>query len=457
MWIKLTNSSIIIKKIRSLLNEGWYQEILDNFSKNYETEDIEIKLFVIQSLIEVGNYEKANNYLINLSEIKNSNLLFKKELLSSRIFIVIGQLNKAYSILKEITESLDKSIDNDLVIEAKLRYCEVLWRLKNLTDAKKILDNIQISNIESDLVKTYYYDNLLALLWIEGKNYDALGYLDSLSITNNPVYSGMLHSKFGLIYRATGNIEKSLEHHYQSLKCFENIGNNTKIAGTLNNIALIEIDVAHYAKAEKNLERALQIFTEIGNNDNIIFVLNNLGSIHSHKDDYTKAISFYLKALKLSELAQDPVSIALVKGYLGFAYRALGNLDLALKSYNESLTVYRNMNNQNFIANQLYYIGEIYSTIGHLQIALDYLFQALEIHKKTSASAYFITITLLEIASIYTEQGMYDSALAMVDDTFLYYKKDNPHLDYMINKIFGSIYLQMGKIGKNFDFNCNIT
>ena len=104
----------------------------------------------------------------------------------------------------------------------------------------------------------------------------------------------------------------------------------------LNNIALIEIDIANYENASKNLERALQIFTELGNTDHIILVLNNLGSIQSHKNDYKKAIEYFQKALTLTQSAQDPVSNAIVKGYLGFAYRSLGQLDLALKSYNES-------------------------------------------------------------------------------------------------------------------------
>ncbi|OLS22650.1 MAG: Photosystem I assembly protein Ycf3 [Candidatus Heimdallarchaeota archaeon LC_3] len=404
-------------------------------------------------MIEFGDYGQATKYLSLLSKVNNSFLFTKKELLSSRILIIKGQLDKAYSILNNIKKTTNISLDSDLYIETRLRFCEVLWRQKKLSDAKKILDNIQIQNISSDIVKSCYYDNLLALLWIEGKNYEALGYLNSLTTTTNPAYSGLLHSKFGLIYRATGNLEKALEHHYKSLECFEEVKNKTKIAGTLNNIALIEIDLAQFAKASENLERALQIFTEIGNTDHIIFVLNNLGSIQGHKDDYTKAIEYYQKALKLTESAQDPVSIALVKGYLGFAYRSLGNLDLALKSYNESLTIYKNMNNDNFIANQLFYIGEIYSTIGHLQIALDYLFQSLEIHKKIGAGAYFITVTLLEISNIYTEQGLYDSALAMVDNTSLYSNKDNPHINYLINKIFGSIYLQMGKIDDAYEYH----
>ncbi|MFW9930889.1 MAG: tetratricopeptide repeat protein [Candidatus Thorarchaeota archaeon] len=378
-----------------------------------------------------------------MNNIENKKLLFKKELLSSRILITKGQLKEANEVLENINKIDTIEIEKDMIIEGSLKLCEISWRQKNLGKAREIINNIKINEIDSEIVKTIYYDNLLAILWIEGKNYEALSYTDSLIVTKNPAYIGMIYSKYGLIYRALGNLEKALEHHYKSLECFEAINNVVKIAGTLNNVALIEIDLAKYSQARKNLERALQIFSEIGNKDHMILTYINLGSVYGNLDDYEKSLKYYEEGLKLIESAQDPVSTALLKGYIGFAYRALGEMNLALKFYNESLTIYKKMNNENFIANQLYYVGEIYSTIGQLQMALDYLFESLEIHKKIGGDVFIIANNLLEIATIYTEQGLYEAALSIMREVIMYGNKNKPYLNYSINKKFGSIHLQM--------------
>lgn len=113
-------------------------------------------------------------------------------------------------------------------------------------------------------------------------------------------------SNLGSIYFRMGNNQKALEHHYQSLKISEEIGNTLRIATSYNNIGTV------YQQAEATMDdalasykKALEGFTKIENQPGMATVAMNIGEIYFLESKYDSAIQYHELALGLCDGTLD--------------------------------------------------------------------------------------------------------------------------------------------------------
>jgi class 3 adenylate cyclase/Tfp pilus assembly protein PilF len=228
--------------------------------------------------------------------------------------------------------------------------------------------------------KNYPKANALALVLkgmsckLRGDYAKALGYYNQSLKINEEVGDQSVIAKtlnqIGIIYKSQGDYSKALDCYTQSLKIKEQIGNQRGIAPTLNNIGIIYKYQGDYAKALDYYSQSLKINEQLGYQNGISFSLNNIGVVYEKQGDYAKALDYYSKSLKIKEQIGDEGGIADLLVNIGEAYFDKGDYDKALDYYNQSLKINAEVGNQSTIVNALNGIGEVYFHQGNYPKAL---------------------------------------------------------------------------------------
>ncbi|MCK4443338.1 MAG: tetratricopeptide repeat protein, partial [Thermoplasmata archaeon] len=120
----------------------------------------------------------------------------------------------------------------------------------------------------------------------------------------------------GTLYSKTRYLDQSREWYEQSLRIDEKIGNQTGIAGCLNNIG-VELLNTRYDEGLGYLERALEINRKIGDQRAMAGCLNNIGIAKIVRGDYDGALECYEKGLGISERIGNQSGIARMVNNVG--------------------------------------------------------------------------------------------------------------------------------------------
>ena len=98
----------------------------------------------------------------------------------------------------------------------------------------------------------------------------------------------------------------------------------------LNNLAVVELDQAMMAKADKLFAEATEVLEQAGKKKELAMTLDNIGTTLLLRGHGTKALPYYQGAEKLwEELAWNEVNAPIVKANLGTLYLAWGKTEKA--------------------------------------------------------------------------------------------------------------------------------
>ena len=103
-------------------------------------------------------------------------------------------------------------------------------------------------------------------------------------------------------------------------------------------------------EALKNFETALVIREDIGDNSPIAYTLNNLGNTYLKFKDFEKAESYYSQSRDRRELLQHKPAMAASANSFGRLYDAQGNYLAARKQHELCLSLWKEVGNTQFIA-----------------------------------------------------------------------------------------------------------
>ncbi len=180
----------------------------------------------------------------------------------------------------------------------------------------------------------------------------------------------------GDIYHARGNSScnqgdfgASLDYYKKALEIYktnknndDEFTNNSKIADTLNNIAIVHRYLGDYDKAIKILENSLDIKAKLNvSRAGIDYVdnplptlghsLNNLGLLHQDKRNFKRALDFFFEALECYEKAykSEPnhPNIASILNNIGLCYQDAEDYVKSLDFLNDALEVYNKIHRFN--------------------------------------------------------------------------------------------------------------
>lgn len=153
------------------------------------------------------------------------------------------------------------------------------------------------------------------------------------------------HTKEGLVAFQLRDYGKAEESFQAALKEAEKFGkNDSRLATTLNHLALARKAQGKYAEAEPLLERALEIRERtLGpEHPGVGTILNNLAEVYRSQGNYGEAEPLYRRAIEIDEKAQGPEhpSVAVDLNNLAVLYRGMGRYAEAESLYRRALTIW---------------------------------------------------------------------------------------------------------------------
>jgi tetratricopeptide (TPR) repeat protein len=144
----------------------------------------------------------------------------------------------------------------------------------------------------------------------------------------------------------------SLAHSYfeRSLACWRLLPDRLAIARCLHNLANLVKVLGDYPRARWALNEATEIFEELGDRAGAAWSINQLGDIARAQGDVTDARKLYQRALAIFREAEDPWGSARCLTDLGHIDCDEGNHSAAHSAYREALKIIGRLGHRRGIA-----------------------------------------------------------------------------------------------------------
>lgn len=382
------------------------------------------KFYVIH-FEEVKSLEYFFEALSLSQQLKDNDLIGKVQRNIGQAYYWLDSLDKANHYTKLALESSRKT-NNRLYEADALIDLGMLAQREGKTDSALVFMNIALKiryeeNAMLEVALAYgrigrlYFDigdfqNSIKNHQKEIEIKESLNDLSGLAIAYN---------NLGRIHRTVGNYQLALEQYQKSLSTFERLDNRTYIASVSSEIGLVYESLSrstlavkdneiNYNKALEFHRAALKIYEEEGNLSQIAQSLNNIANNYSRLaaneyvskygelwedsliklpskeilSTFNNAFEYYNRALAIFEKIEDTREIANVNINLGSHYIYTRDWEKSRQSLNKALSLARKIKSQQEIALALFHFGEFFFRQNNLESAEQYLIQSLNITKE---------------------------------------------------------------------------
>jgi signal transduction histidine kinase len=295
------------------------------------------------------------------------------------VALMRAQLNKNPKISLELSgqaEKLALSIGDSLrIVKAKFARGFIYRRLDSVTQSIRVLED--------------------ALPITKRNNYN-----EELSKILNTIAIG---------YSFSGNPDRALAFHFQSIDLNERLGNKEDIAITYNNIGLVYFKLRDYENALSFYQKSLDIKKAIANEYDLDRVLVNMALCYNQLERYQEAEDFIKRGLQICKSECDSVFLMESELGLGVASSQQGRREEAIHHFESSLQIARRLNDNRYQVENLWNLALVSESQQHPAEALDFLQEAEKIAITTSYSLSLINIYSL-YSRIYSTQNDFQNA-----------------------------------------------
>lgn len=221
---------------------------------------------------------------------------------------------------------------------------------------------------------------------------------------------GAAYNNLGVLYKAQGALDKSLDYYMKSLQIYDSLGIELGVATIKNNMATIYSLKKDHPQAMKYLEEAHQTFAGLKDDQHLVGSLNNLGILYNDIDMDDRAMQYFMEASALSEKIGLPYSDPF--NNVGNIFFGQGNYPRAVEFYEKALRMAREKNDRLGILKTAINLGVTYVKARQPQPAKLYLDEALTLCNDLQAYADLPAI-YKAIASNEANQSNYKAAYEM--------------------------------------------
>jgi tetratricopeptide (TPR) repeat protein len=118
--------------------------------------------------------------------------------------------------------------------------------------------------------------------------------------------------QLGVLQQYQGNYKEAEKYYTQSLKLKEELGDKHGIAQSLHQLGMLQEYQGNYKEAEEYYTQSLKLEEELGDKHGIAVSLGQLGRLSERREDYKEAVEYYIVALSLfSELGSPDAETAI--------------------------------------------------------------------------------------------------------------------------------------------------
>ena len=261
-----------------------------------------------------------------------------------------------------------------------------------------------------------------------------------------------------------GKFDEAIELSEQSLSLARKIwgDENSKVAYSLNNLALLYKEQGKYNEAQPLYQQALEMRQRlfVGDHSSVASSLNNLATLYDDQGKYSEAESLYQQALAMHQrlFLGDHPDVASSLNNLATLYKEQGKYSEAESLHQQALEMRQRLFNGDHpdVASSLNNLATLYDDQGKYSEAESLYQQALAMHQRLfKGDNYSVATNLNNLGYLYKEKGKYSKAeslhqqaLEMRQRLFL---GDHPDIALSLNNL-GNLYLKEGKYDESEHF-----
>jgi tetratricopeptide (TPR) repeat protein len=357
----------------------------------------------------------------------------------------IKYLNKANKILDEV------DIDNIDIekIEIVFGISRAYLNLDDLINAEIFAkDALEISIKLDNFEKIRAYLNLADVM-LEKNQLDKAEYYyqKGLSLAKDKeqiVLKAVLFMNLGTLYKRLFNYKKALDYYKQSKEIYESIDFYYETAEVYINMATVLAKMIRYDDAIKLLESAKDYFVAIGHTHNSFTAYLNLGRVEQDRANYQKSIEYFDKAIEICRDNDNFINNYILLLYLkGNSFYDLKEIEKASKLYNQALSLVQNIDDKSLEASIKNSISAIHSYYKEFD-------KALEIYQK-NIIIFEELGDIEELIATYTNLALLYDEIGYFQESYLTYQKAlNLIKEYDLKYLEVSILINQAELFQNF-------
>ncbi|MCA6380025.1 MAG: tetratricopeptide repeat-containing sensor histidine kinase [Cytophagales bacterium] len=210
-------------------------------------------------------------------------------------------------------------------------------------------------------------------------------------------------------YSFSGNPDRALAFHFQSIDLNERMGNKEDIAIAYHNIGFVYFKLKDYENALNFYQKSLYVKNEISSGYDLDRLLVNMALCYNQLKRYKEAEDFIKKGLQICKSECDSVFLMDAELGLGVASSQQSRKEEAIRHFESSLQIAKLLNDQRYQIENLWNLALVSESQQHPAEALDFLQEAEKIATTTSYSLSLIEIYKL-YSKIYRTQNDYQNA-----------------------------------------------
>lgn len=167
-----------------------------------------------------------------------------------------------------------------------------------------------------------------------------------------------------------------------SLNYYQQLNDTSRVAGMLNNLALVYRDKGNVPEAMKYYFQSLKMKEQLHDSEGIANACYNLGHVYSESHDTVNSIKYHQRALDIRKKINDRSNVGASMVAIGLFYKNSNKKDLALQYIQEALKIAEELEEEESIAIASYNIGSILYDQGKFKESTVLLNKALLLSRK---------------------------------------------------------------------------
>ena len=393
----------------------------------------------------------TNESLHSSQTIQTFSIHRSTQAISLAYLIKTLNLKKDNKLIKLITDSLEKFIDNAIdgedFIKMKLlvNHCNAILTHKNLFNEETI------TKIIGDLGGIHFYlseykeaQKILEKYFV---NLDNNKDINSLNLAKVALYLGCVYKELEEYEKTTKLIEKSLPIHKSNLP-----KNYSRYARALRYLGDTYREQGYFVKAKESLEECYTIYQKYlpKNHIGVAWSLASLGNTQEDLGNYKEAKNLLEQALTIYKIncSQNHLGTARLLIYIGNTYKNLGDYEKAKVMFEKSLKIYQKYLPEGHVDITVGFIhlGNIYADLGKYKTAKE-IFEKLLFTYEKNHPRFCDAWVLFYLGNIHKNLGDYEKAKIMFEQSLKIYQKYLPedHVDTMwVLAYLGNVEIDLG-------------
>lgn len=226
-------------------------------------------------------------------------------------------------------------------------------------------------------------------------------------------------NSLGVAYRRINVEEEAIKYYFQALELSKKKEHSKSMAIAMNGIGNAYVILEKYDTAIKYFKLSLDLEILCKSTRGTGYSYSNLGEVYMFKEEYDTSFYYHKKALEVANELNIEGDKAVIYSSIGQMYQNKGDLDMALKYYLDAIPILSKQRSKRLLSFSLINIGKVYLDKGESNNSEKYINEGLILSKKISTKDNIVS-GYGALSALNEAKGDYKSALSEYKNMVIY-------------------------------------